>query len=261
MKSLVRLYLVTELDNGRTANEDSGIVVSWNAKVIKGETGINATKDGVSRNALNDLPRIIENAILLDTVVSDSSSKSKHPNTAFMHSFYAVYDTKNERYILKLYVEQALSSKSDEMFSRAYLLKDIKKIAELPNGVSEVESSLSDDSSATSVISISKLHKIVNTYDKQFNPKPVSKEPLNAVAIRTLCFRPSTSAPIQSFYVDGSDPFKSPEILCKLIKPSGLLGLYKFVFLVRNGCTPTEQNGCRFCAFKCACDGSVHRRT
>lgn len=91
-------------------------------------------------------------------------------NTAFMHSFYTIYDNSTGSYLLKLYVEEALSNNEKTVFTRAYQLKDIQKVADLPNGVSEGNLSLSDDKSATTY-SISDLHSLVKMYDKEFSPK------------------------------------------------------------------------------------------
>ncbi len=161
------------LENGRATNSDTGKVISWNAHTIYNETKNHATKDKVSIEAISQLSEIVEKAILLDTVISEPSGKTKMPNTAFMHSMYAVYDNGSGRYLLKLYVEEALSNNGQEVFTRAYQLKDIQKVADLPDGVSEGKPSLSDDKSAT-IDSIADLHELVKTYDKDFSPKDVN---------------------------------------------------------------------------------------
>ncbi len=52
-------------------------------------------------------------------------------------------------------------------FSRAYQLKDIEKIADLPNGVLSENGGLTDDKSATFNVSISELFDLVKHYDDQ----------------------------------------------------------------------------------------------
>ena len=95
-------------------------------------------------------------------------------NTAFMHSLYTVYESNGQKYLLKLFVEEALSNKGGEPFSRAYELKDIEKIADLSDGVLSQKGGLTEDKSTTS-ISISDLYALVKGYDKDFKSQPSSK--------------------------------------------------------------------------------------
>ncbi len=101
------------------------------------------------------------------------------PNTAFMHSFYALYQTENgDVTLLKLFVEEALSNNESTIFKRAYELKDITKVANIPNSVLSNKGGLTEDTFATS-ISISDLFAIVKKYDTEFNPRPVNKNLVN----------------------------------------------------------------------------------
>lgn len=96
-----------------------------------------------------------------------------------MHSFYTVYkDTQGEYSLLKLFVEEALSNNEKVVFKRAYQLKDIEKIADIPNGVLLNTEGLTDDTSAIN-ISISDLFNLVKQYDADFQPKSVNKDLLN----------------------------------------------------------------------------------
>ncbi len=167
-----------QLKNGRSTNKDTGKIISWNAHDIVNETKNHAVREKVSVEAINQLDEIIKNSVLLDTVVSEHTSKSKMPNTAFMHSFYTVYENDSGKHLLKLYVEEALSNNEKTVFTRAYQLKDIKKVADLPDGVSEGIPSLSDDRSAT-INSIADLFALVKQYDKEFSPKAVDPVFLN----------------------------------------------------------------------------------
>ena len=81
-----------------------------------------------------------------------------------------------EYYLLKLYVEEALSDKG-EVFSRAYELKEIQKIADATDSVLSLSEGLTDEASAST--SIAKLHEVVKAYDKDFQPRPISPELLN----------------------------------------------------------------------------------
>lgn len=120
------------------------------------------------------MSEIVENAVLLDTVVSMPTSKSKMKNTAFMHSFYSVYDIGSEIHLLKLYAETALNNKGNAVFTRAYQLKDIKKVAVLGDGVLGTDVPLSG-ANTTTIISISDLVGVVKQFDSEFNPRTPSK--------------------------------------------------------------------------------------
>lgn len=162
---------------GRAKNKDMQRNISW-GNVLAKETVNHAVKSKISVSALGDINSIIENAIYFDTTISEKTSKTKMENTAFMHSLYAIYQKNGENYLLKLYVEEALPTKGGDTFSRAYELKDIQKIAELPNGVLSQKGGLTKGSSAIT-ISISDLYALVKTYDKEFSPKPVNPALLN----------------------------------------------------------------------------------
>lgn len=162
---------------GKVKNGDTDKIISW-GRDIRSETVNHAVGDKKSIIAVDDIGAVVENAVYLDTVISLPTSKSKMPNTSFMHSFYTIYEESGEKYLLKLYVEEALSNNEKEVFTRAYQLKDIIKVADIPNSVLFQKEGLTDDTSAT-VYSIADLFKIVKQYDKDFKPKPVNPLLLN----------------------------------------------------------------------------------
>ena len=153
---------------GRATNADMNRLVSW-GDVLNKETQIHADRSKVSTIALGDIGKIVENAVLLDTVVSEASSKSKMPNTAFMHSLYSIYENNGAYYLLKLYVEEALPNRGGEPFTRAYELKNIEKIANLPNGVLSVSEGLTDGRSAIANNTVAALYNFVKRFDKDFS--------------------------------------------------------------------------------------------
>ena len=212
------------LGNGRATNKDTGIVMSWNAHDISRETDYHAAREKISKKAIYSLPSIIENAILLDTYVSDNSSKSKLPNTAFMHSFYTVYKENNKLYLIKLYAEQALSNNEKEIFTRAYQLKDIVKVADLPNGVSGSSDPLSGDKSAT-VNSISELFDYVKRFDKDFHPKPVNPILLNKDGTPKVFYH-GTGAEFNSFSPDEIGPREGSYFFAENIEEAQAYGKY-----------------------------------
>ena len=152
---------------GKITNKDMNRSVSW-GDVLKKETQVHSRKNDTVK-FLGDIGNIVENAVLFDTVVSEASSKTKMPNTAFMHSLYSVYKANGETYLLKLYVEEALPNRGGDPFSRAYELKTIEKIANLPNGVLSVSEGLTDGKSAISNLTVADIFSLVKAYDKDFS--------------------------------------------------------------------------------------------
>ncbi len=158
---------------GRAHNTDMGRDISWGSSLTR-ETQNHAVKSKIAVSALGDIQSVVENSIYLDTHISEKSSNTKMQNTAFMHSLYTVYESNGQKYLLKLFVEEALPNKGGEPFSRAYELKDIEKIADLSDGVLSQKGGLTEDKSTTS-ISISDLYALVKSYDKDFKSQPSSK--------------------------------------------------------------------------------------
>lgn len=158
---------------GKAVNKDTGTVLSW-GDVLKKETIVHQSSGGVASRALGAIEDIVENAILLDTYTSSLSSKTKLPGTAFMHSYYTVANYEGTDYLLKLFAEEAVSLKNGEIFTRAYELKDIKKVAALPNGVLSQTGGLTDGNTSTT-LTVADIAALVKKYDKSYNPKPASK--------------------------------------------------------------------------------------
>lgn len=163
--------------SGKVKNADTDKLISWSS-AVRGETRIHAVKDKVAVQAVDRIEAIIKNAVYFESVISELSSKSKLPGTAWMHSFYSLYENNGRLYLLKLYVEEAVSLKSDEVFDRAYQLKDIEKVADIPSGVLSENGGLTGGTTATTY-SISDLHRFVKQYDKDFSPHPVNPALLN----------------------------------------------------------------------------------
>ncbi len=158
---------------GKAVNKDTGTTLSW-GDVLKKETITHQPLGGVASHALGAIEDIAENAVLLDTYTSSLTSKTKLPGTAFMHSYYTVVNYEGTNYLLKLFAEEAVSLKSGEIFTRAYELKDIKKVAALPDGVLSESRGLTDGNTSTA-LTVADIVSLVNKYDKSYNPKPASK--------------------------------------------------------------------------------------
>lgn len=158
---------------GRAHNTDMDRDISWGSSLTR-ETQNHAVKSKIAVSALGDIQSVIENSIYLDTNISEKTSKTKMQNTAFMHSLYTVYESNGQKYLLKLFVEEALPNKGGEPFSRAYELKDIEKIADLSDGVLSDKGGLTEGKSTINN-SISDLYALVKRYDKDFKSQQSSK--------------------------------------------------------------------------------------
>lgn len=158
--------------SGKAKNSDmNDVVISW-GRDIKGETINHLVREKASESALNNIGEIIENAIYFETIVSHPDSNAKMSNTAFMHSLYSLYRTNDGKVqLLKIYVEEAMSDNESVVFKRGYQLKDIIKVAELPNSVLSKEGGLTDGKSTTRY-SVADLYEFVKTYDNKFTPAP-----------------------------------------------------------------------------------------
>ncbi len=162
---------------GKATNKDTGRLMSWGSDFIR-ETVKHQRSGGIASSIVGNVESIVENAVLLDSVVSTLSSKTKMPGTAFMHSFYSMVNDGNVLALVKLYAEEAVSLKTGEPFTRAYDLKDIAIVATSANGVHPKSGSLTDANIAT-VNTVADLFADVKRRDKNFNPKPVNNALLN----------------------------------------------------------------------------------
>ena len=158
---------------GKATNKDTGKAISWGRDYFR-EASSHQRSGGIASEIVGNAVEIVENAVYFDTVVSMPTSKSKMPNTAFMHHMYVLAEYEGHTYLEKLYVEEALNNKGTEVFTRAYTLKDIKKVAQIPNSVLSSNGGLTGGTSATD-ISVADLFNLVKEYDAEFKPKSASK--------------------------------------------------------------------------------------
>ena len=124
------------------------------------------------------IDRIIETAVLLDTVAVKSISKSKLPGTAFMHSLYSLADDGSGLTLYRLFAEEAVPARGGEPFTRAYELKEIKEVATTPDSVLSVSEGLTDGAPATTY-TVADLFAFVKENVPDFQPKPVHPALLN----------------------------------------------------------------------------------
>lgn len=155
---------------GTVKNNDTGWNINVSRKIFNETNSHNAQKNIKTQKYLPFINSIIENAVLLDTFVSD---KYDSQDSLFMHSFYAIADIGNGEELLKLYVEELNNVNTSDNTHRAYQLQDIEK---QQLGVTGSKSkTFSRITQAADVKTISDLHAFVKQQDKDFKPKPASK--------------------------------------------------------------------------------------
>ena len=143
---LVRVAGEAAPKSGRAINADTGRPISW-GHTLKGETRAHGTKNALE--SIKGIDRIIETAVLLDTVSVNPTGKSKLPGTAFMHSLYSLVDDGNGLTLYRLFAEEAVPVGGGDPFTRAYELKEIKEVATTPDSVLSVSGGLTDGAPAT----------------------------------------------------------------------------------------------------------------
>lgn len=158
---------------GNTINTDMERKISWDSNTCR-ESSINAPAKYKSdmRIIASNMSDIVKNAVYFNTYVSHKDSNRKMDGTAFMHHLYSIVETGKKHYLIKVYAEEAMSTKNSEIFTRAYSLKNIKIVADFDNGVLLGDKGLTSSPSATTY-SISELFNLVKTYDPEFKPHPV----------------------------------------------------------------------------------------
>lgn len=142
------------------------------------ETVSHSGKDKLSLLAMRNIDQIIENAILLDTEISEYGRGKKSIYTAFMHKFYAPIKIDGKVYIAKMAVDESYSPGQADTHKKFYHVRSIKIEASSSVGIGDNHHTpIIED--VTSKISISDLFALVKEYDEEFKPKPVNKILLN----------------------------------------------------------------------------------
>ena len=162
------------MQKGAVQNTDSG----WNINVGSlgaGDTVSHSGREKVSAKMLAEIKHIIENAVLLDTEVSERDSRKKHIETEWMHKLYAYVEYNRKPYIAKISVEEY--GTSENAGKRFYNLRGIK--IEPVGGAPNTNVSYGTVPDTDSTISISDLFALVKKYDKEFKPKDVNSLLLN----------------------------------------------------------------------------------
>lgn len=153
------------LEKGDYFIKDTGWTV-YAGKTLNDDTRHHSGGNRINVKSLNAINAILDNAILLDTVVSKANTNKKSANTAFLHKLYTpiIYDGKS--YIAVTTVEEYYNDTSSSVSRKAYNLKAIKIE---PAGGQLRNNSSSSVPVTDSIISISELYSFVKRYDKDFS--------------------------------------------------------------------------------------------
>lgn len=164
------------LEKGDYYISDTGWTV-YAGKTLNDDTRHHSGGNRINVKSLNVINTILDNAILLDTVVSEPNTNKKSVNTAFLHKLYTPITYDGKPYIAVSTVEEYYNETSSGVSRRAYNLKAIKTE---PAGGQLGNNSSSSVPVTDSTISISDLYSLVKTYDKDFTAAhDVSPELLN----------------------------------------------------------------------------------
>ena len=138
------------------------------------EDSIHYAKQGKDEKAINKLlaniDDVVENAVLLDTRLSDLSSKNKKGTTQFMHILYAPISYNGAPFLAKITVEEY----REDGILRAYNAQRIKMSALPRSHFQQLNQAASAGNSRLHAdeIMVSQLYDLVKQYDADLKPRP-----------------------------------------------------------------------------------------
>ena len=157
-------------------NNDTGWSIS-SSSVGYDETVSHSGKDKLSLIAMRNIDQIIENAVLLDTEISEYGRGKKSVYTAFMHKFYAIIRINGQVCIAKMAVDESHNPGHEETNKKFYHVRAIEIETVSTVGIDQSHTPIIADTA--SKISIADLFALVKRFDTEFSPKPVSRVVLN----------------------------------------------------------------------------------
>ena len=161
---------------GQYKNSDTGWVIN-SSSVGYDETISHSGKDKKSILAMQNIDKIIENAVLLDTEVSEYGRGKKSVYTAFMHKFYALIDIDGEKYIAKMAVDESHAPGQNDTNKKFYHVRAIEIETASSVGIGKSHTPIMENTVST--VSIADLFEIVKRNDKEFTPNSVNEYMLN----------------------------------------------------------------------------------
>ena len=162
---------------GQYQNNDTGWLIN-SSSVGYDETISHSGRDKKSVVAMQNIDKIIENSVLLDTETSEYGRGKKSIYTAFMHKFYAPVTIDGKFYIAKMAVDESYLPGQNETNKKFYHVRAIE-IEEVPSvGIGKSHTPIMENTSSN--YTVADILSLVKTYDKDFTAAhDVSPELLN----------------------------------------------------------------------------------
>ena len=157
-------------------NKDTGWDIT-SSSVGYDETVSHSGKDKRSLAAMRTIDKLLENAVLLDTEISEYGRGKKSVYTAFMHKFYALIYIDGAPNIAKIAVDESYMPGQSDTNKKFYHVRAIQIEAVPSVGIGNSHTPIMEKTA--SAISISDLYALVKQYDKDFKPKTVNPALLN----------------------------------------------------------------------------------
>ena len=152
---------------GQYKNKDTGWVIN-SSSIGYDETISHSGKDKKSVIAMQNIDKIIENAVLLDTEVSEYGRGKKSIYTAFMHKFYAFVNIDGKTYIAKMAVDESHSPGQNDTIKKFYHVRSIEIEAALSVGIGNSHTPIMERTASN--YTISDLYSLVKRFVKDFTP-------------------------------------------------------------------------------------------
>ncbi len=173
--------ICTKIENAKINTKSRNITngdTKWNINIsndVISESVSNSDKQKpYVLRLLGQIDEVMERAILLDTAISENSSKNKKATSQFMHYFYSIVEYNGNPFLAKIDVEEYGTHGTSR---RAYNLARIKMSSLSRKTFNELK--VANSASNDDGIIISDLFGLVKTYDKSFKPKPVNPAMMN----------------------------------------------------------------------------------
>ena len=116
---------------------------------------------------MQNIDKIIENSILLNTETSEYGRGKKSIYTAFMHKFYALVDIDGKPYLAKMSVDESYSPGQNETNKKFYHVRSIEIETAPSVGIGNSHTPIME--STVSNYTVSDLYTFVKRFDKDFS--------------------------------------------------------------------------------------------
>ncbi len=164
------------ISNHYAKNADTGWEIHVTETVEKESLSDSDKEKPYIQRLLSQIDTVLKRSILLDSAVSEPTSRNKKGSTAFMHYLYSVIEYNGNPFLAKIAVEEY----NIDSEKRAYNVERIKMSALSRLQYDAMKASHRNSlASNADGISVADLFELVKTYDKKFHPKPVNEALLN----------------------------------------------------------------------------------